>query len=87
MWSSLQVFYGTPHSSWAPNALRILHSCFRGLLQQWVPDFVERMTSYQQHLTDDFTNLAAITGFRVVNVSQKTGSSFCDIVSFPRCGT
>lgn len=39
------------------------------------------MTGYQERLSSDFAKLAAASEFRVLNVCQKTGSTFCDIVS------
>ncbi|KAJ8130987.1 hypothetical protein O1611_g2638 [Lasiodiplodia mahajangana] len=86
--TSLVVFYGTPHQSsssqtWAANALRSLHFCFEGLLNSWVPSFIENGSNYYHHLNEKFKELAP--EFCVLNICQQNKSSNYDLITDPTC--
>ncbi|KAI1424165.1 ankyrin repeat-containing domain protein [Xylaria sp. FL1777] len=86
--TSLVVFYGTPHQSsgsptWAVSILRILYSCYRGLLGPWVPAYIEWISQYQQRLDQRFRALTS--SFRVMNVCQKGLSLNYEFITDPLC--
>ncbi|KAI0474550.1 ankyrin repeat-containing domain protein [Xylaria cf. heliscus] len=86
--TSLVVFYGTPHQSsgsqaWKVSVLRILHSCYKGLLGPWVPAYMEWISQYQQKLDQRFRALAS--SFRVMNVCQKGLSPNYEFITDPLC--